>query len=664
MSKDTRRVQKLAPVVTVDELRKTGVLGARHTITSSLAYPGLTAKSLWEPPDAGAGSGGDADDSASDSPSAASGAARGSPAAAKGPVRMASPDQCSHLCLLTQYDATAAARSTLIHERPNVVERMEKGVAVCGVLRDNRHYRLNSLGVFHAGVNDVRTRSMHRVELHKHLSSTNLRAPQGDKEVRSAVQQDNVGTRLEKMYNRVLKSQYLTDDPGRGKAQGSVLLTPSHATARSGGGGTMNSPTHAARSGGGAGMPQSPSMLVRHGSPGPGGAGSPGPGLGSSQQLPNPFAGGPGAGNTTSPNAQQQRDLGGTSKGTARSADYWVKVTLPPEVIEAQLRHLAATTEANLRAYHARVAAAQDELLHSSGLGPETLGLNPEQVEQSLKVKLGQIQEDTTANDFNYSSLSREAVLASRLGAASKQLLTATSLPQFIRAALEHVTQHSSELQQLAEPDRAKAEHGMGRTITIMRRPDAMITEDWMEEFRDQLLEIESSPVAPHSPPDGIQPLPPLGAGDMDAGAYVRSRLERLWGVLGMPPHTRLDMVLFFTSRDRALTFAGSLELWEAAAAAVLSRESQVEALVSVQHEIESNNADRLSLGALSALCVRVLQQTRWVAALSERLRQDNGWELTFNGQPYPGPDAISSTHLVAFMEMLRQATEVTGLRP
>lgn len=33
-------------------------------------------------------------------------------------------------------------------------------------------------------------------------------------QVRSAVQQDNVGTRLEKMYNRVLKSQYLTDDPG------------------------------------------------------------------------------------------------------------------------------------------------------------------------------------------------------------------------------------------------------------------------------------------------------------------------------------------------------------------------------------------------------------------------------------------------------------------
>ncbi len=28
---------------------------------------------------------------------------------------------------------------------------------------------------------------MHRVELHKHLSQTNLRAPQGDKEVRRLV---------------------------------------------------------------------------------------------------------------------------------------------------------------------------------------------------------------------------------------------------------------------------------------------------------------------------------------------------------------------------------------------------------------------------------------------------------------------------------------------
>lgn len=42
--------------------------------------------------------------------------------------------------------ATSLARATLLHERPHVVERMEKGVAVCAVLRDNRQFRLNSLG--------------------------------------------------------------------------------------------------------------------------------------------------------------------------------------------------------------------------------------------------------------------------------------------------------------------------------------------------------------------------------------------------------------------------------------------------------------------------------------------------------------------------------------
>lgn len=43
----------------------------------------------------------------------------------------------------------------------------------------------------------------------------------------------------------------------------------------------------------------------------------------------------------------------------ARPADYWTKVALPPEVIEAQLASLAATTAAHLEQYHATVAAAQ-----------------------------------------------------------------------------------------------------------------------------------------------------------------------------------------------------------------------------------------------------------------------------------------------------------------
>lgn len=70
-------------------------------------------------------------------------------------------------------------------------------------------------------------------------------------------------------------------------------------------------------------------------------------------------------------------------------------MTLPPEVIEAQLRHLAAATALALGRYHSEVAASQDRLLEASGLGPESLALGEAELEQQLKAKMGQIQEDT-----------------------------------------------------------------------------------------------------------------------------------------------------------------------------------------------------------------------------------------------------------------------------
>ncbi len=60
--------------------------------------------------------------------------------------------------------------------------------------------------------------------------------------------------------------------------------------------------------------------------------------------------------------------------------------------------------------------------------------------------------------NFSYSSLSREAVLASRLGPASKALLTATALPAFISAAVAHVSQHAAEFEQLRGPERDQQE--------------------------------------------------------------------------------------------------------------------------------------------------------------------------------------------------------------
>ncbi|EFJ51901.1 hypothetical protein VOLCADRAFT_116088, partial [Volvox carteri f. nagariensis] len=728
----------------LDDLRRTGVIGSRD-IQSSLAYPGLSPNFLNEPLDPGSDDERDEyDDGGSDGRSASSGGAGKGGRGGRNQPRSMSPDQGPGRMDPLRYSATASARAVLLHEKPSVVERMEKGVAACAVLRDNRRFRLFSLGSISGGGGGGGS-SSHRGLLN-------------------------------------LPSMSRTGSLGRQQQQ--------------------QQPTQ-----------QSPS-----------------------QQLPPP----PGSpnGNCGASGANTQR--------TTQSADYWMRVTLPPEVIEAQLRHLAAATEANLRTYHDRVAAAQDDLLRTNGLSTEALGVASEVVEQSLKIKLGQIKEDTTVNNFNYSALSREAVLATQLGPASVQLLTATTLPQFIRAALDHVRQHSGELSQLKsslqqpEDGRRRSTHrrarakstvaslnlpagalagpGIGgggrmdggdsaRTLTSeptnttasattangddattdpdgaepegsagsgiwpsyvsvkhratsaggqlsaaadptaasaggpagssasasasvsgaaatrvtedaeaahlehlrrhaspdsaareprwsppapvlagnlrgrtaapplgsggpgggggggpSRRAGTFIDEEWMSKFRSELLAVESN--TPDQPPEGLLPLPPLPPINMDAGTYVRCRLERLWSLLDVPPPQQLDIVLTFTGRDRALQFARNLEMWEQAAVAVLGREAQVEALVAAQREIEAGRADMLSLATVSTACIRVLQQTRWVEELSGRLRAGCGWALSYHGKPYPGSDAITSTHLLAFMEQLRQVTQITGLRP
>jgi hypothetical protein len=200
--------------------------------------------------------------------------------------------------------------------------------------------------------------------------------------------------------------------------------------------------------------------------------------------------------------------------------------------------------------------------------------------------------------------------------------------------------------------------------------------------------ELEAAPLDVDAPPlEGIPPLPPpvlsagpsaaalpaqLSSGSLmgdaapgsHAGSVVRARLERIWQVLEMPPPARLDMVLAFTSRDRARMFGGSLALWEQAAAAVLAREAQVEALVGVQGQVAAGNADRLSLSALQSMSLRLLGISRYLAGLAERLQGDTGWALTFRGAAYPGSNAVRSSHLLALLLQIGAATKETGLRP
>lgn len=89
----------------------------------------------------------------------------------------------------------------------------------------------------------------------------------------------------------------------------------------------------------------------------------------------------------------------------------------------------------------------------------------------------------------------------------------------------------------------------------------------------------------------------------------------------------------------------------------------QIARLVAVQQQVEDGQAFRLSLSEVEGLCVSVLRLTAWAAELADRVRADCGWELTHAGQPYLGAGAISASHLLLFMEGLRQATEATGMR-
>lgn len=74
-----------------------------------------------------------------------------------------------------------SAKLQLAIEKPGMLTRMEDAVEQCRIARDNRNFRLNSLGVFENSTNEVRARSMLRVHMHKELSTTSMRLPQQNK---------------------------------------------------------------------------------------------------------------------------------------------------------------------------------------------------------------------------------------------------------------------------------------------------------------------------------------------------------------------------------------------------------------------------------------------------------------------------------------------------
>lgn len=85
----------------------------------------------------------------------------------------------------------------------------------------------------------------------------------------------------------------------------------------------------------------------------------------------------PGPGPSTSGRSATGGAITGAAAARLRASD-WSKVTIPPEVAEAQLQHLAAVTEIHLARYHGTVSDAQEQLLIQQGLDPTLLGCDPE----------------------------------------------------------------------------------------------------------------------------------------------------------------------------------------------------------------------------------------------------------------------------------------------
>ena len=81
----------------------------------------------------------------------------------------------------------------------------------------------------------------------------------------------------------------------------------------------------------------------------------------------------------------------GAAAARLKAAD-WSKVTIPPEVAEAQLQHLAAVTEVHFARYHGTVAKAQEQLLISQGLDPALLDYDPAHLQEIFDAELDGLQ--------------------------------------------------------------------------------------------------------------------------------------------------------------------------------------------------------------------------------------------------------------------------------
>ncbi len=99
-------------------------------------------------------------------------------------------------------------------------------------------------------------------------------------------------------------------------------------------------------------------------------------------------------------------------------------------------------------------------------------------------------------------------------------------------------------------------------------------------------------------------------------------------------------------------------QVWEACAVGVPKREEILSTLSHLQLGVSTNSLGYVSLPQVEEQCVELHRITCAIQRAAARLKEVHGIQLTFGpqGDPYPGPEAVTPEDMVAFLEWLRDS--------
>eukprot|EP00798_Chlamydomonas_sp_ICE-L_P025335 gene25335-10992_t len=591
--------------------------------------------------------------------------------------------------------ACQAAKSQLEQEKPEIIEKMDKAISQCDVAKQNRSYRLNSLGVFESDVNEARANSMHRVELHKGLSTTSMRLTNSTtKDVKLTVPDESVAGRIEKMYNRVLKSIDETAFPRlqRGAGASLSLASPTSPTGRGGLSPVRSTAQFSAASKDGPGLNSRRLDLSRA-------SGKELPSMGSRKWLDHQasiksvgiFSSFKKSGRSDKRRtAFQQNSVsfmhrGGAGTPSSAKAMDWSRLSLPPEVAVAQAQHIATLTELHQDMYHNAVLKAQTAQVAKMGLAGLNMNMTVEEMEEFLEERKFDINDPnikevskmiiapTSINDMLHAAVEHAEIMAEeldderssperlqdfkrRLEAAAdtntyvlsedggpmdpRPASTGTDAPYLADASVveaEAEAEAGADVQKTASKSQPNPQGSGFRIPPIIGVNTKLFNDQRMKLYLQRTATGVKAVAQPYFNLPRLKLLPEIADVETES-KKLQARLERLWSLLSIPLTKRLDMVLVYTQKNRSNQFEAAVGLMELASAVYLHREEQLLAVKVLKFNMEGGFIGQISIMEVERLAINLQQSTTYLIKICDKLRDEFGATFQVSGKDYPGP--------------------------